>query len=227
MSRSISRNQNEAPRLLITAGPTHEPIDAVRYLGNRSSGRMGLAIAAAAARRGLPVTLLLGPVPPTPPESSAVVVRRFRTAAELKALMKDAWPNHDVLIMAAAVADYRPKGSDERSKIRRQAAGLTLELEAIPDLLMESATTARPDQAIVGFALEPAAELDAGAVSKLKRKGIDAIVANPLETMDSDRVTATLILASGRSIRPPADLAKADFADWLLDRLPAIRGRDE
>src|SRR5688500_7711901 len=99
-------NSTIKPRCLITAGPTHEPIDEVRYLGNRSSGRMGIALAAASTRRGWQTTLLLGPTHLEPPQHSCLKVLRFQTAAELQALLHSQWPLHDVLLMAAAVADY-------------------------------------------------------------------------------------------------------------------------
>ena len=91
-------------RVLITAGPTHEPIDAVRYIGNRSSGKMGLALANATLRRGWPTTLLLGPTAINPPDHSQLTTIRFQSAADLRQLLAEYWPKHDVLFMAAAVA---------------------------------------------------------------------------------------------------------------------------
>ena len=116
------------PRLLITAGPTHEPLDQVRYLGNRSSGRMGLALAEAAAARGLPTTLLLGPLEAERFHvHSHLSIERFQTAADLERLLADQWPYHDILFMAAAVADYReylklrPDAHDSRAVAERIA----------------------------------------------------------------------------------------------------------
>jgi phosphopantothenoylcysteine decarboxylase/phosphopantothenate--cysteine ligase len=216
---------NTCRRLLITAGPTHEPLDAVRYLANRSSGRMGLALVEAAARRGHRITLLLGPTWLQPPESTAVSVIRFQTAAELQAELRRCWPVHDVLLMAAAVADFRPAAGDPGGKISRGQGGLTLHLEPTPDLLADVAARSRPDQTIIGFALEPPERLEESARRKLKAKGISAIVANPLQTMDADRITAAVHLSDGRVLTPPPNLTKADFADWLLDRLPEICGQ--
>jgi phosphopantothenoylcysteine decarboxylase/phosphopantothenate--cysteine ligase len=211
-------------RLLITAGPTHEPLDAVRYLANRSSGRMGLALAEAAVRRGDRTTLLLGPTSLQPPESTAMSVIRFQTTADLQAELRRCWPVHDVLIMAAAVADYRPAGP-RKGKISRGDEGLTLKLEPTPDLLAELADQTRPDQTIIGFALEPPQTLEASARAKLERKRVDAIVANPLETMDAEHVTARVYLRNGMVLTAPPHLTKAVFADWLLDQLPVICGQ--
>jgi len=292
------------PSILITAGPTHEPIDAVRYIANRSSGRMGLALAAAATSggRGWPTTLLLGPVCAQPQESSLLRIARFRTAADLQGLMREHWPRHDVLLMAAAVADYtvaeirgqesedrgqksegsaaggntraddpsaevidqrsevrgqksedaaagdNPCGGDQRpsiatqisdlspAKLRRGEAPLLLELVPTPDLLAEAAALRQPHQIVIGFALQPAETLLDSAREKMLRKGagrggrggLDAIVANPLETMDSEHVSATLLLRDGTSRTAPARLAKPAFAEWLLREIEQLRqnGRD-
>ncbi len=219
------------PRILITAGPTHEPIDAVRYLANRSSGKMGIALANASARRGWPTTLLLGPVSDSIvdglPESSHFQVIRFQTTADLHRLLKLHWPSHSVLFMAAAVADYRPivSGSQAKGKIKRQDQPIVLNLESTPDLLADISSMAQPCQIVVGFALEPAAGLIESARSKLNRKKLDAIVANPLQTMDSPNITATVLLSDGKVLQPPPDLSKETFAAWLLDHLDAIGAR--
>lgn len=179
-------------RLLITAGPTHEPIDSVRFIGNRSSGRLGVELADRAARSGWDVRLLLGPSALTPTDSSVGLVR-FRTTAELQSLLDREFPVCDVLVMAAAVADYRPRQSDPAGKIKRQAQGLTLELEATPDLLAGLAKTKRSDQTMVGFALEPRDRMLESAKAKLERKSLDLIVANPLETMDAESIEAVVL----------------------------------
>jgi phosphopantothenoylcysteine decarboxylase/phosphopantothenate--cysteine ligase len=207
-------------RILITAGPTHEPIDAVRFIGNRSSGRLGIALAVEAAGRGWETTLLLGPVPQTP-EDSAVRVRRFRTAADLEALLAEEVARTDLLVMAAAVADYRPRPeeTDPGGKRRRTGEGLVLRLESTPDLLAGCGALRRAGQVFVGFALEPAAELMASAESKLRRKGLDLIVANPLETMDAPGIEATLIGRSGVVARTGGVIDKEAFAPWLLEHV--------
>lgn len=212
------------PRTLITAGPTQEPIDEVRYISNRSSGRMGMAIAVEAVRRGWPTTLLLGPVPGELPDCSGLVIARFRTTSELEARLAESWPDHDLLVMAAAVADHRP-AAPASGKLRREGAPLRIDLEPTPDLLRGAARIARPDQLLLGFALEPADRLVKSAHDKLARKGIDAIVANPLETMDGQTVAGTLITAAGSTFEPSpggSPLSKTAFAAWLLDMVPRL-----
>ncbi len=216
----------DARRLLITAGPTWEPIDAVRYLGNRSSGRMGVALAEAGAAAGYSTTLLLGPTGRTVANDSGVVVERFQTTAELEALLARRWPDHDVLIMAAAVADYRPVDADPAAKLRREPEGLTLHLAPTPDLLAGLREMTRPGQITIGYALEPARGLMAVAKRKLERKGLDAIVANPLETMDAATIDAVLLDRTGVVHRPEnaaGGLEKTAFAAWLIDRIPHLR----
>ena len=206
------------PRILITAGPTHEPIDEVRYLANRSSGRMGIALAEAAARRGHPTTLLLGPTHLVPDVHPSLEVRRFRTTSDLQRSLEALWPRHDLLIMAAAVADYRPpEGECRLGKLRRSGEPLVLELEPTPDLV--GSLERRGDQRIVGFALEPADRLETAAHEKLDRKHLDAIVANPLDTMDAERVSAVLIRSGADDEPAPPGLTKPAFAEWLLDRV--------
>ncbi len=230
------------PKVLITAGPTHEPIDSVRYIANRSSGRVGIEIARAALRAGWDVTLALGPTPlfsraEQVPESIGAtdsdtqsLHRRFRligfrTTEDLRAILSEMSPTADVLIMAAAVADYRPFPSgDAGAKLRRDPEGLTLHLEATPDLLAECATrressrSARPGL-IVAFALEPADGLLEAAQAKLARKGADLIVANPLETMDADLIRATLLASEGVQAATDGEVNKADFGAWLIHEL--------
>lgn len=210
-------------QLLISAGPTHEPIDEVRYLGNRSSGRLGIELADESARQGHEVTLLLGPTHLTPSDSRVRVIR-FRTTSDLQALLAQHAAKAKVLVMAAAVADFRVKGATDPhaprpAKLKRSAANLTLELEPTPDLLAGCAKAKRPDQLFVGFALEPEDRLLASAKDKLARKSIDMIVANPLETMDAEAVRATVLAADGSSVQTPGTLSKRDFAPWLLGQI--------
>jgi phosphopantothenoylcysteine decarboxylase / phosphopantothenate---cysteine ligase len=210
-------------RFLITAGPSHEPIDAVRFIGNRSSGRMGVAAAEAAASRGHQVTLLLGPTAITPADP-AVRLERFGSAAELESLLRIHWPQADCLLMAAAVADFRPVSSHGDRKIER-GGRLTLELEAVPDLLAMTAATTQPSQLRVGFALEEPDRLEERARAKLTRKSLDAIVANPLDTMDALGIAAQLFCRDGRVRRPPewpVPIAKERFAVWLIAEIEAL-----
>lgn len=212
--------QRHARRLLITAGPTHEPIDAVRYIGNRSSGRLGVALADAGAKIGWEVTLLLGPTHLLPADTR-VRVERFRTTGDLQALLDRHAPACDVLIMAAAVADYRPRSPQcEGVKITRSAQGLTLELEATPDLIAACAARKRPGQLFVGFALEPRERLMASAARKLASKKLDAIVANPLETMNAETIECVLLLAGGAYPLESGKITKDQFSYWLMESLP-------
>lgn len=211
--------------MLITAGPTHEPIDAVRYIGNRSSGRLGVALADEAARRGCAVTLLLGPTP-RHPDDSRVRTLRFRTTADLQTLLAEHMPRCDVLIMAAAVADYRPQTTPDqvRGKLRRENTALTIRLEPTPDQIAICSEKRLPGQVLVGFALEPRDELLPSARKKLERKRIDMIVANPLETMDAETIEATVVERTGREHRTDGPIPKERFAGWLLDIVEAHAG---
>ncbi|RNC81725.1 MAG: phosphopantothenoylcysteine decarboxylase [Phycisphaera sp.] len=211
-----------SPRVLITAGPTHEPIDEVRYLGNRSSGKMGIRLADQAASLGWPTTLLLGPSCHAP-DSQAVTIKRFGSVADLHELLKRLLEECDVLVMAAAVADYTPESPAVKGKLRRsEAEGLTIRLSPTPDLLAGCCEVARPDQLMVGFALEPREQLLETARKKLERKGADLIIANPLETMEAGDIEATIMACNAlRDHEQSTDgkLGKADFAVWLLPRL--------
>jgi phosphopantothenoylcysteine decarboxylase / phosphopantothenate---cysteine ligase len=183
---------------------------------------MGIALTEECIRRGWPTTLLLGPTTVSPPEHTQLLTLRFQTTADLQALLTKHWPQHDVLIMAAAVADFRPKFFDESAKLRRSDKSLTLELEPTPDLLAGLAAVTTNYQRIIGFALEPAERLIASARDKLVRKKLDAIVANPLETMDAPDASATVIFKDGRTVTSPDRMPKADFAKWFLQTLDPL-----
>jgi len=175
-----------------------------------------VALADEGAARRWRVTLLLGPTTLTP-KSSHVEVVRFQTTADLRGLLERHVPGADVLVMAAAVADYRPR--PVAGKLRRGSGPQTLELEPTPDLLARCTRMRRPGQVFVGFALEPREGLLQAARAKMSRKGVDMIVANPLETMDAAGVEAVVIGAAGSEARTPGRMDKAAFAKWLLDRI--------
>ncbi len=161
-------------RVLITAGPTREYLDPVRYLSNDSSGRMGFALAEAALARGWAVTLVHGPVAlDVSPGVRAIAVT---SAAQMLAACEKHWPRHDALIMAAAVADYTPS-APARFKRKKSAADLVLKLKPTVDILARLAAQRRPGQVVVGFALEDRAGRR-HARDKLVRKDLDAIVLN-------------------------------------------------
>ena len=168
--------------MLVTAGGTREPIDAVRFVGNRSSGRMGFALASEAAALGAAVTVVAANVA-LPRDARATYVDVV-TAAELQAACAEAFPDADVLLMAAAVADYRPARSFAGKLKKAGEERLRVELERTPDILSGLAAARRPDQTVVGFA----AEHGAGAVDygreKLARKRLDAVVVNDVSRAD-------------------------------------------
>jgi len=203
-------------RLLITAGPTREPIDSVRFISNRSSGKVGLALAQAALDAKHAVTLLLGPGPGDADAPPGCALHRFETTDELESLLRTHWPSHDALIMAAAVADYRP-AKPSAGKLPR-GERMTVELEPTPDLVASLATAKRPNQRVIAFALEEPAQLEARAAAKLRRKNVDAIVANPLNTMDADAITPLWLTAGGERESPGA-MSKAAFSRWLVAKL--------
>jgi len=202
-------------RVLITAGPTREAIDAVRFIGNRSSGRMGIELARAALHAGHAVTLLMGPVAESPP--AGVTTASFTSTADLEKLLTEHWPAHDLLIMAAAVADYRPSTVVEGKLPRQPDGSLVLTLVPTPDLVAQLARGKSPTQRIIAFALEEPAQLEARATEKMKRKQVDAIVANPLGTMDAATINPTWLTATGTRVAP-GEMPKARFAAWLLGR---------
>jgi phosphopantothenoylcysteine decarboxylase/phosphopantothenate--cysteine ligase len=208
-------------RVLVTAGGTREPIDPVRFIGNRSSGRMGLALAAAAARRGAEVTLLAANV--SLPEPAGVRRLDVETAEQLAAAAEAEFPQAHVLLMAAAPADFRPS-EVARGKLRRQE-GLGLQLEPTADILAGLAASRAPGQTIVGFAAEYGEEGLDRARAKLTRKAVDLIVLNdvsdPAIGFESGDNAVTLIAADGEAAVPIAP--KDAIADAILDRVARLR----
>jgi phosphopantothenoylcysteine decarboxylase/phosphopantothenate--cysteine ligase len=210
-------------RVVVTAGPTYEDIDPVRYVGNRSSGRMGYAIAAAAHTRGANVTLVAGPTSVEAPATDQVV--RVRRAAEMHAAVMRAAEHADVVIMAAAVADYSPVES-AAEKIAKSSEPLTLTLQRTPDILADlgraSARRGTP-LVLVGFAAETG-DLLTKAREKRARKNVDLMVANdvtaPGAGFDVDTNAVTIIGADGEEALPVQ--SKARVADAILDRVEQL-----
>ena len=165
-------------RVLLTAGPTYEPLDPVRFLGNRSTGKMGYALAEAFAAAGAAVTLISGPSALPAPTSEAVKTVRVETAAEMFAAAAAAAPAADIWVFAAAVADYRPAHT-AAEKIKKSGDTLTLELVKNVDIAATLGLAKRAEQFSVGFALETTNEL-AHAQDKLRRKNFDLVVLNSL-----------------------------------------------
>jgi phosphopantothenoylcysteine decarboxylase/phosphopantothenate--cysteine ligase len=214
-------------KVLVTAGGTREPIDSVRFIGNSSSGRMGLALARAAHGRGAEVTLLAANV--ALPIPAGIVRRAVGTAAELEQACAEEFPGCDVLLMAAAVADFKP-AVPENGKIKKAGRErLKLELEATTDVLAEMAARRRNGQILVGFAAEHGERGIEDGLQKLTRKGLDAIVVNDISREDigfdaeSNEVT---ILAAGEDraqAQKVGRAAKAQIAETILDVVQKLR----
>lgn len=209
-------------RLLITAGPTREYIDSVRYISNDSSGQMGFALAAAAARRGHVVTLVHGPVAfPSPPGLRSIPVI---SAADMFRACKSAWPRQDGLIMAAAVADYTPR-APSHIKLKKSVRAMTLRLTPTADILAALSRNRRPRQIVIGFALEDRHERR-NAESKLQRKNLDAIVLNRPAAIAAARA-AQEILVRGKPWRVFASAKKQTLAIRLIRLFEQLcRGAD-
>jgi len=238
-ARLLAPRDLDGRRVVVTAGPTREPVDDVRFLGNRSSGKMGAALAAAAAARGAAVTLLAGPgTPPVAAGGGATAgVTRvdIETAAELEAALAAAAPGADAVVMAAAVADFRPR-TRAAGKLSRRAQGgeLTLELAPVPDLLAGVARARRDGRPfLVGFAAEVSGgeALAARGAGKLAEKGCDAIVANDVSApgigFDADDNAVTVLFSDGVRAELPRAPKRA-IADGLWElfapRLPTRPG---
>jgi len=210
--------------VVVSAGPTYEDIDEVRYLGNRSSGKMGYAIAAEAARRGARVILVSGPTHLAPP--AGVEVFAVRSAHDMHAAMREHAPQADIVVMAAAVADYTPKEGRLSGKIEKSDASMHLSLVRTVDILAElgraRAGAAKP--VLVGFAAESGDPVARGR-EKLRRKQVDLIVANDISRgdagFDADSNAVTLIAADGETqvpIAPKSQIAAA-ILDWIEKRV--------
>lgn len=209
--------------VLVTAGPTHEPIDPVRFLGNRSSGKMGVAVAAEALARGARVTLVLGPGTIAPPPGADVV--RVETAEQMRDAVVDTIEDADAVVMAAAVADFRSKGVAD-DKIKKEHGVPELVLEPTPDILGELGGRRRPGQVLVGFAAETG-DVVAEGRAKLARKHVDLLVANLVGRdgtgFGSDTDEAAILSADGDDVAMRA-WTKRELASAICDRLSSVLG---
>lgn len=207
-------------RIIVTAGGTQEPIDPVRHIGNRSSGKMGYAVAEVARDRGAEVVLITAPT--SLPKLVGIEVVSVQTASEMKKAAAKAVTKADALIMAAAVADYQPKKT-VKAKIKKDAPTLTLELVRTPDILTE----VKGDFIKVGFAAESEAVI-ANAQEKLRKKGLDLIVANDITQADSgfgaETNKVTIIDRKGKVESLPL-LTKREVAEKILDRVVELLGK--
>ncbi len=210
-------------RILVTAGPTQEPIDPVRFVTNPSSGRMGYAIARAAAQRGAKVVLISGPTQCAPPLDVELV--RVRSAEEMRQAVVKAFPECTVVVMAAAVSDFRPSRC-AKHKVKKQEASLTLELKPTPDILLELGKR-KGNKILIGFAAETHG-LIKNAHDKLKRKNLDLIVANDVSKKEagfqSESNQVTLIGVGGKVAGLPL-LPKRLVAHGVLDQIRVLRKR--
>ena len=206
-------------RVLVTAGPTVEPIDAVRYISNHSSGKMGYAVAKAAQERGAEVTLVSGPVSIAAPEGVELI--RVSTACEMLQTASEAFPNADIAVFSAAVADMRPARPCER-KLKKgmdDARLASIQLVENPDILKTLAAGKRPDQVVVGFAAETDDVID-NARKKLNAKNADMIVANYVgegRVFGADENQAVLVSHEGLVELPP--MSKRELAHRIIDEL--------
>lgn len=212
-----------ALRVLVTAGGTREPIDSVRFVGNSSSGRMGLALARAARARGADVKVIAANVALDPP--AGVAWRKVSTADELRAACEEEFPECDVLLMAAAVADFRP-ASPAAGKIKKAGReGLRVELEPTTDVIAALAAHRRADQTLVGFAAEHGERAIECGQAKLSGKRLDAVIVNDISRADIgfevDANEVTILTASGERHVPRA--SKTEIAGAILDAVEDLR----
>jgi phosphopantothenoylcysteine decarboxylase / phosphopantothenate---cysteine ligase len=215
-------------KVLVTAGGTREPIDSVRFVGNRSSGRMGFALADEAARRGADVTVVAANV--SLPRRTGIAYVDVETAQELAVACEERFEQADLLLMAAAVADYRPEHA-HAGKLKKDQAGGELELRLVrtPDVLSTLSTRRRSGQLLVGFAAEHGDGALASAREKLDRKGLDAIVVNDVSTrgiaFDSPENEVTVVTSESEIHVPRA--AKAQVATAILDAVLSRRSSSD
>ena len=212
--------------ILVTAGPTEEPLDAVRYISNRSSGKMGYALAEAARRRGARVLLVSGPTRTEPP--AAHVFERVRTTAEMEEAVSRHAEDATVVVMAAAVADFRP-ANPHTGKIKKQNGVPAVKLEPTVDILGAISQKRRNGQIIVGFAAE-SEDLFGNAAAKLRAKRLDLVVANDVSQQgagfDVDTNIVTMLFPDGREIALEK-MSKLDVAGHVLDEIVEIRKKSE
>jgi len=221
----ISGDDLAGKRVLVTAGPTYEAIDPVRFIGNHSSGKMGVALAAEMAGRGAAVDLVLGPSS-IDVETPGVVVHRVVSAEEMYKVSVDRWPGMDIAILSAAVADYRPVEA-AREKIKKTGENLTLELTRTADILKALGSSKTTGQVLVGFALEGNNER-AYAIGKLQAKNADLIVLNSLNdegaTFGVDTNKVTIFGRDGLELsyeRKPKQQVARDIVDQVVKMLYA------
>lgn len=229
LQETITEEHNEKKDLmgkavLISAGPTYEPIDPVRFIGNRSSGKMGYALAESAHHHGAAVTLVSGPVSLPPPHGVTIV--HVETAAEMQKALFNYFSSADILIMAAAVSDYTTGNSFSQKK-KKDGKGWLIHLKENPDILASLAKSRSPGQTIMGFAAETTI-VKKDLQDKLLRKGVDLLAANNISEIGSgfgsDNNTITL-LDHDDFLTEKKTGSKKDLADWLIGKILLHRSR--
>ncbi len=224
LARLAQSQDLKGERVLISAGPTYEPIDPVRFLGNRSSGKMGYALAEAALRRGAHVTLVSGPTALTPPPVEELV--QVETTAQMREALLSRFGHASITIMTAAVSDFAP-AKVSGQKIKREAA-MHLDLQPTADILAELGSLRAPGQLLIGFAAETQNLLE-NARQKLARKHLDAIVVNDVSRpglgFGSERNAGEIITADDATAIP--EMSKREMADRILDAVVKLRARQQ
>jgi phosphopantothenoylcysteine decarboxylase / phosphopantothenate---cysteine ligase len=224
MSRIAQPEDLKGEHLLISAGPTYEPIDPVRFLGNRSSGKMGYAVAEAALRRGARVTLVSGPTALIPPSVHEFV--QVESSAQMREALLAHFGHASITIMAAAVSDFTPVAVATQ-KIKRKTA-MNLDLQPTADILAELGSSRAPGQLLIGFAAETQ-NLVENARGKLERKHLDAIVLNDVSLpglgFGSERNSGQIITASDVTVIP--QMSKLEMAGRILDAVVKLRAQQQ
>lgn len=223
---ALTEKDMQGLRVTVTAGPTREALDPVRFLSNHSTGKMGYAIARSAKMRGAAVTLITGPVA-LPPVDGVTMVP-VTSACDMEQAVMDALPQSDIVIKAAAVGDYRPQEC-KQDKIKKHDEDMSVALVRNPDILAEIGQKRRDDQVICGFSMETR-DLMENSAKKLKNKNCDVIVANNLKVEGAgfagDTNVVTLLYRDG-AVEPLELMGKDSVADILLDRLTALHARKQ
>jgi phosphopantothenoylcysteine decarboxylase/phosphopantothenate--cysteine ligase len=224
LARLVQAADLKGEHVLISAGPTYEPIDPVRFLGNRSSGKMGYALAEAALRRGAQVTLVSGPTALTPPAVGEFV--SVETSAQMREALLSRFDRASITIMTAAVSDFAP-AKIATQKIKREAA-LNIELQPTADILAELGSNRAPGQLLIGFAAETQNPAE-NARRKLERKHLDAIVLNDVSRpgigFGSERNSGEIITADEATVIP--EMSKLEMAGRILDEVVKLRARQQ
>ncbi len=221
MRTAAGRHDLDGETVLITAGPTQEPLDPVRFMSNRSSGKMGYALADAAAARGARVILVSGPVSLSPPHGVETV--RVTTALEMRDVVMDRLAESTIIIKSAAVADYHV-ASVPSQKVKKTAAKVSIDLDPTPDILAECGQK-KGDRILIGFAAETQNMVEE-AKRKMKSKNCDMVVGNLVSQQgigfESDQNEVTLVLRTGE-VERIAQAPKREIADRILDQVPRLR----